>query len=153
MEKMQKIREPLSNFQHGRGATIKVYHACVSDDISGLRILSGSLENSANLENSRLSYVKHGGDHNELIGVTRTHFDPVLDVVFLGVLTLEPNFHVISNDAFAARELMIKTLFGTRENFNRQVGGLQFFEEWTDSQRFIRPLMATVDELMPFTKG
>ena len=150
MEKMQKIREPLSGYQHGRDKIQEVYHACLSDEISGLRILSGSLENSANLENSRLSYAKPGGDHNELIGVTRTHFDPVLDVIFLGVLTLEPNFHVISNDAFAARELMIKTLFGTRATLNRQADGLLFSEEWTEASRFVRPFLCAVDELIPF---
>ena len=147
---MEIIRKPLERFQHRKGKIDPVYHALLTDDTLGIKILAGLLDNSAKLENSRLSYMKPGGDQNELIGVTRTHFDPGLDVIFLGILTLELDFHVISNDAFAARDLMITTVFGTRATFNRQAGGLLFFEEWTDSQRFVRPFMATVDELIPF---
>jgi hypothetical protein len=150
METMQKIREPLSGYQHGKGKLAEVFHARIRDDISGLRVLSGLLENSAKLENARITYEKPRTDGGGLVGVTLTHFNPASDIIFLGILAVNLAFHIISNDAFAARDLMVKTLFGTRATFNRQSESLIISEEWTDAVEFVQPFYFAVDELMPF---
>ena len=153
METMQKIRESLSIFRQKSGRSQEVYHGKISDDLLGLRLLTGMLDNSSKLENSRLTYEKPEAKEDSIVGVTQTYFDPNLDLIFLAIMTLELTLHVISNDSFAARDLMVRTVFGTRENFNRQINGLFFAEEWTDSPRFMRPFLYVLEELMPSCGG
>ncbi len=153
MQSTQKIREPLSSFQRKKGRSQEVYHANISDDLLGLRLLTGMLDNSSKLENSRLSYEKPGTKEGKLVGVTLTHFDPILDVIFLGIMTLGLTFHIISNDSFAARDLMVRTVFGNRETFNRQVSSISFVEEWTDSPQIVRPFLLALEELRPSCGG
>ena len=150
MDKDLKIRTSLLRYQDKKKRYLDVFHLSVSDNISGLGILAGLLENKENLIPSQITYQKPETSNNELVGVTRTYFDPVLDVIFLGVLSLELNFHVICNDSFAARDLMIRILFGSRTTFNRQIDGLLLHEEWTAAPRFVLPFLATLDELIPF---
>ena len=153
MRQMQNIHEPLINFQSKNGEIKKVHHMLVTDDSSGLRVACGVIDNYGKLQNSKLYYLKPDAQQNELVGVVLTIFDPRSDVILLGVLTPELNFHVISNDAFAARNLMVKTLFGTRATFNSQVDSLSFFEEWTDSPQIMRHFLFAVEELTPSCDG
>jgi hypothetical protein len=150
---MEIIRKPLERFQHRKGKIEPVYHALLTDDTLGIKILAGLLDNSSKLENSRMTYEKPETSKKGLVGVTFTHFDPVLDVIFLGILTVNLAFHSISNDAFAARDLMVKTVFGTRETFNRQAENLSISQEWTDAPEFVQPFNFAVNDLMPFSEG
>jgi hypothetical protein len=150
---MEIIRKPLERFQHGKGKIERVYHAFLTDDILGIKILAGLMDNASKLENSRITYEKPDAKRKGLVGVTTTHFDPALDVIFLGILTVSLAFHSISNDAFAARDLMVKTVFGTRETFNRQSESLSISQEWTDAPEFVQPFYFAVNDLMPFSEG
>ena len=150
---MHNIHNKLIGYQIKNGETRKVFHISVTDASGGLRVLCGLLENYGELENAMLHYVKPGGQQDELSGVVLTIFDPRADVIQLGVLTIGLGFHVITNDSFAAKDFMVRTLFGTREPFNTQNDGLSFYEEWTDEPQIIKPFLSALEELMPSCSG
>ena len=111
----------------------------VRDNSNGLLLMT-RMAISNFVEDFGVCFVKSEPDNRfNLPGVRIRPRSTGDDAVVLFVFGPEMDLKVISNDAYCARRMLVKTIFGGKYTFNGLVDQLTITEEWTDSGKFFQP--------------